>query len=107
MQLGLVGLGITLWGLSKSIWIMMVYALLISNVIYALRHRAVSQRWKHLQQQIGSAEQDRAELQRFRGLFQGMPHATHVRLPQAGHLAFVTHAEQVAQAARQFLTAPA
>jgi pimeloyl-ACP methyl ester carboxylesterase len=39
-----------------------------------------------------------------RGLFQGMPHACHIRLPQAGHLAFVTHAEQVAQAARQFLT---
>lgn len=38
-----------------------------------------------------------------RGLFQGMPHACHVRLAQAGHLAFVTHAEQVAAATREFL----
>jgi hypothetical protein len=70
--LGLVGLGIGIWELTKSVRIMLIYALLISNVIYALRHRMLSQRFGLLQQQMGSAEQDRGELQRFRGLFEGM-----------------------------------
>jgi pimeloyl-ACP methyl ester carboxylesterase len=38
-----------------------------------------------------------------RSLIEGIPQATHVRLPKTGHLAFVTDADRVADEVRRFL----
>jgi pimeloyl-ACP methyl ester carboxylesterase len=39
-----------------------------------------------------------------KGLFNGIPQACHIRIPQAGHLAFVTHADRVASEVKNFLS---
>lgn len=70
--LGYVALGITLWGLTKSILTMVVYFLLISNLVIVLRYRQLSRKFQELQKKLGTAELSGEELQRFRGLFEGM-----------------------------------
>jgi hypothetical protein len=66
------GLGVALWQITLSPSWILVYGLCLFCLLLLLRYRSVNQKLTQLQSTLGTAGQSAEELQKVRGLFEGM-----------------------------------